>query len=263
MSRLHTITECLERKNALPPDDPEFLKKIVELMGIDTRSGGALVETLPFSGSDATAGAETELQAAVIGRRSDVDLPIMIEQSNYYANIMRRTAAGDTPRKVITDLEKWLTSNQENVWENSWVRFPRAVLSSFAEDVFRKDLLADKQSRNAVLRSDAHKFVVSVEGEDYLRVPLSYLLKLALADVVSASADVPRPIHRVGCELMEHFSVTIHLRRRIPFGWSFPARAETRGRELPEKLRYDSFLRNFSSCMPTGSFAWPGTDRRP
>jgi len=48
MSRLHTITECLERKNALPPDDPEFLKKIVELMGIDTRSGGALVETLPF-----------------------------------------------------------------------------------------------------------------------------------------------------------------------------------------------------------------------
>ncbi len=124
---------------------------------------GALGETLPFSGSDATAGAETELQAAVIGRRSDVDLPIMIEQSNYYANIMRRTAAGDTPRKVITDLEKWLTSNQENVWENSWVRFPRAVLSSFAEDVFRKDLLADKQSRNAVLRSDAHKFVVSVE----------------------------------------------------------------------------------------------------
>ncbi len=205
MSRLHTITECLEQKNASPPDDPEFLKKIVELMGIDTRSGGALVETLPFSGSDATAGAETELQAAVIGRRSDVDLPIMIEQSNYYANIMRRTAAGDTPRKVITDLEKWLTSNQENVWENSWVRFPRAVLSSFAKDVFRKDLLADKQSRNAVLRSDAHKFVVSVEGEDYLRVPLSYLLKLALADVVSASADVPRPIHRVGCELMEHF----------------------------------------------------------
>jgi hypothetical protein len=40
MSRLHTITECHERKNALPPDDPEFLKKIVELMGIDTRSGG-------------------------------------------------------------------------------------------------------------------------------------------------------------------------------------------------------------------------------
>jgi len=93
-------------------------------MGIDTRSGGALVETLPFSGSDATAGAETELQAAVIGRRSDVDLPIMIEQSNYYANIMRRTAAGDTPRKVITDLEKWLTSTRKMFGKTVGSAFP-------------------------------------------------------------------------------------------------------------------------------------------
>ncbi|HRT26814.1 MAG TPA: hypothetical protein P5573_01725 [Syntrophales bacterium] len=205
MSRLHTVTECLERRAASPSNDPEFLKKIIELMGIDTRSVGALVETLPFSGSDATAGTETELQAAVIGRRDNVDLPIMIEQSNYYANIMRRTAAGDTPRKVITDLERWLAANRDNVWENSWVRFPLAVLSSFAKDVFRNDLLSDKQSRNNTLRSDAHKFVVSAEGEEYLRVPLSYLLKLALADVVSAGADVPRPVHRAGCELMEHF----------------------------------------------------------
>jgi len=132
MSRFHTIIDRPLHRPALQSDGARSLIDIVDMMGIDTRSMGMLVETLPFSAYDATAGAETELQAVVIGKRSAVDLPSTIEESNYYANILRRTAAGDTPRKVITDLEKYLATNHENVWENSWVRFPLALLSSFA-----------------------------------------------------------------------------------------------------------------------------------
>jgi len=175
------------------------------MMGIETRSMEMLAGTLPFSANDATAGAETELQAVVIGKRSEVDLPVTIEESNYYANILRRAAAGDTSRKVITDLEKYLTANHENVWENSWVRFPSALLSSFARDVLRADLLADKQSRDSKMRRDVRKFIISVQGEEYLRVPISYLLKLALADVVSTGSDVSPLIIRTGRALMDHF----------------------------------------------------------
>ena len=56
------------------------------------------VETLPFV-EDAMAGSETELHAAVIGSRSDVDLPISIEESTYFANAARRAEAGDLRAK--------------------------------------------------------------------------------------------------------------------------------------------------------------------
>jgi len=52
---------------------------------------------LPFSSSDATAGTENELQAVVLGDKKDVDLPITIEESNYYKNILRRVKAGEPP----------------------------------------------------------------------------------------------------------------------------------------------------------------------
>lgn len=61
-----------------------------------------------FSPEDTTAGAETELQAVVAGRKNDVDLPLMIEQSNYLANVMRRAAAGDAPRKLGGELVRFL-----------------------------------------------------------------------------------------------------------------------------------------------------------
>ena len=76
-------------------------------------SPGLLAGHLPFSAGDATAGSETELQAVVLGARESVDLPLMIEQSNYFANILRRAAAGDLPRRAVTDLERFLGSNTE------------------------------------------------------------------------------------------------------------------------------------------------------
>lgn len=181
------------------------LDEMAGRMRIDRRTPDALLATLPFTVGDATAGAESELQALVVGRRRDVDLPILIEQSNYYSNILRRAASGDAPRKAVADLEKYLDGNLERVWENSWVRFPRRTLSPAAEAIFRTDLLADKKKRAAGLRSDAHKFAFVENGEEHIRVPISYLLKLSLADVVSDRPDTPPAIRDAGMASLDHF----------------------------------------------------------
>ena len=55
------------------------LRDIARLIDCDTGSLDVLIVSLPFSSDDTTAGTETELQAAVIVRKDDVDLPIMIE----------------------------------------------------------------------------------------------------------------------------------------------------------------------------------------
>lgn len=164
------------------------------------------LELIPFALNDTTAGTETELQAAVIGRKETADLAVTIEESNYYANIVRRAASGDTSKKLVGDLERFLHSNNDGVWENSLVRFPRKVLSTFADTVFQRDLLSDKHERMKGLRSDAHKFIISRSGEDYVRIPISYLLKIALADIIGQKQRLPRLIQRTGYGMMSHFT---------------------------------------------------------
>jgi hypothetical protein len=169
-------------------------------------SHDALVESLPFSVNDSTAGAENELQAVVVGRGEDVDLPITIEHSNYYANIIKRAAAGDTSRKVITHLQRYLERNPGSVWENSWVRFPSRVLSPYARHTFDSDLLADKRRVGGGPRSDTARFFFHQRGEQWVRVPISYLIKLALADLVGSQPDLPAMVRRTGEHLMRQFS---------------------------------------------------------
>ena len=159
--------------------------------------------SLPFAAGDTTAGTETELQAAVAGRREDVDLPLAMEESIYFAAIARRAAAGDAPQRAVSDLERFLSRNREQVWENSWVRFPRRMLSPFADRVFTADLKADKSAPNSRERSDAGRFVVLKDGEQWLRLPISYLIKLALADAAGGSAHPA--IRGTGERLMGHF----------------------------------------------------------
>ncbi len=65
-------------------------------------SKDAFVQALPFSFRDVTAGAENEFQAVVLGKREDVDLPIIIESANFFKNMVRRAASGDTSRKTVT-----------------------------------------------------------------------------------------------------------------------------------------------------------------
>jgi hypothetical protein len=181
------------------------VRSIFEDLGLRLHGAEIKVESLPFSESDITAGSESELQAVVVGAKESVDLPLQIERSNYYANISRRIAAGDTPRRAIIGLERYLNDNREQVWENSWARFPMRLLSAFGRQTFQSDMLADKRDHRRGLRADMDRFIVREGGETLMRVPVSYLLKLALAEIVGSQPDLPRVISVTGVKLLEHF----------------------------------------------------------
>jgi hypothetical protein len=186
-------------------ENPLSLNRIMAALNVRTGRSGLDCSSLPFSPGDTTAGSEAELQAAVIGQKTNVDLPLIIEESNYYANIIRRAAAGDTTKRVITDLERFLHGNSEQVWENSWVRLPLATLNAFAEETLNRDMLADKENPAAGERTDAAKFRFNHQGREFVRVPVSYLLKLALADVLGSEQDIPPIVRQSGIEMMSHF----------------------------------------------------------
>ncbi len=181
--RIHSTREAMEKLD------------VYKLFGVD-------VEALPFSLYDTTAGSETELQAVVIGKREDVDLPITIDQSHYFANIIRRRAAGELPNRALTELERYLHENTDGVWENSWVRFPRDMLGSFARKIFENDLLADKADPAQGCRTDLPKFIFRQGNREYIRLPISYLMKIALADAID---EQPPVVARTGRILLDHF----------------------------------------------------------
>jgi len=184
---------------------PHLLKNIMQRLLNADRPGASFLERLPFAPGDTTAGTETELQAVVLGGRGEVDLPLVIEQSDYFANIAKRVASGDTTRRSFAFLERYLSGNRENVWENSWVRFPKERLSPFALRVFEADLLADKSDPGAGKRGDAARFFLTgSRGEELLRLPISYLLKLSLADLVG-SQRLPAELEETGRRLMGHY----------------------------------------------------------
>ncbi|MEW5802458.1 MAG: hypothetical protein AB1847_10205 [bacterium] len=184
---------------------PYGLARILNLLEINQKSPEAFIESIPFSLNDTTAGSETELQTVVTGRKNDIDLPITIEESNYYQNMIKRTIAGDTPKRIITELEKYLHDNHQEVWENSWVRFPRSVLSPYANTVFSRDLLADKNDPAGTTRGDAGRFTFYKNGEEHIRIPLSYLLKLSLADAVSSGPELHLAVRATSERIMHHF----------------------------------------------------------
>jgi len=186
-------------------ENPLSLSRIMAALNVRTGRDGLDYGSLPFAPGDTTAGSEAEMQAVVIGQKTNVDLPLTIEQSNYYANIIRRAAAGDTTRRVITDLEKFIHGNSEQIWENSWVRLPRAALNAFAEATFHRDLLADKENPDRGERTDAAKFQFNRQGREFVRIPISYLLKLSLADVLGAEQNLPHIVTESGTAMMDHF----------------------------------------------------------
>ena len=184
---------------------PRYLKNIMTRLLRSEGGERPFLERLPFCAGDTTGGTETELQAVVVGGRGEVDLPCVIEQSDYYANIAKRAAAGDTPKRLIAGLDRYLAGSRDKVWENSWVRFPRKNLSPFALRVFEGDLLCDKKHPSAGNRSDAGRFLVTgAGGEECLRLPISYLLKLSLADLLG-SQMLPEALESTGRRLMGHY----------------------------------------------------------
>ena len=163
------------------------------------------VEALPFVGTDGTAGSEHELQASVEGPRGSVDLPRSIEQSDFFANIRRRAAVGDLEPRAVDALERYLSENRDKVWDNSWVRFPRRLLGKLAAAELRGDLRADKRDPHSGPRSDEGSFLVVERGVDYVRVPISYLLKLALADAIGALPEGSVEARKTGYRLLKNF----------------------------------------------------------
>ncbi|NJL27906.1 MAG: hypothetical protein HC897_08400, partial [Thermoanaerobaculia bacterium] len=157
-------------KPVSPPRVPE-LRECLERLGCRFDS----IETMPFSPGDVTAGTENELQVAVYGGRDEVDLPRRILESRFYANVEKRSRVGETPRRVLTRLERFLDDNPTGVWENSWVRFPARMLGSEAWS----QLQADLHPGGASPRGDLEQFFLEAGGEQLLRVPISYLLQLA------------------------------------------------------------------------------------
>lgn len=205
-STTHTLRSAQPRQEGAGQAQPESARQSLIRAGVSFASRDELAASLPFSLNDVTAGSENELQAVVVGNREHVDLPLFIEQSNYFANIQRRAAAGETPRRVVADLEQFLADNPSRVWENSWVRFRRACLSPFAERVFQGDLLADKQDPAAGQRGDCGRFVFrDHDGTEMLRLPVSYLIKLALADLVGTQDLLPPAIRETATRLMGHY----------------------------------------------------------
>jgi hypothetical protein len=183
------------------PNDP--IIDFFNCLGLDTSNKEHLVTRLPFSTGDATCGSENELQVVVEGQGVDVDLPQIIVESNYYKNIMRRHRRGELPVRVITSLERWLEGDGRNIWENSWVRLPAHKLGSLADRVFKEDLNSDKTDPNSGPRTDAARFVSDIKGESHIRIPVSYLLKLALVDAVDRHLD--RETKTAGLKLARHF----------------------------------------------------------
>jgi len=133
-------------------------------------------ESLPFHPQDITAGTENELAVTVAGARGAVDLPQAIAQLPFFA-AGGRAAAG---------LEKWLAENAGGAWEHSWLRIGRNTLGEGAKAVLSLDVNG---------RRDRADFD---HNEQTLRVPASYALKLALADVLGAEQLLPGAALRAG-----------------------------------------------------------------
>src|SRR5271165_6921714 len=172
----------------------------------DQRSrGNPSLDVLPFSPGDVTAGSEDELQAVVIGSSETCDLPVTIRNSRFFRNIARRSASGEAPQRTINDLQLFLNDSR-NVWENSWVRFPARRLSAHALETFHADIMSDAPGQSGRRRTDSAKFIFANEGEDWLRIPVSYVLKLALADLVGTQPYMPEVMRSQADRLLRHFS---------------------------------------------------------
>lgn len=184
---------------------PTDLESCFAALGFSPQSD--LLSQLPFTENDISAGSETELQAVVIGDRDKVDLPLEIERSRYFANLQKRTQSGDSPGKRLTELREFLDNEENKVWENSWVRFARKRLSQSAEKVLCRDFLANKEAPNSGPRGDLDRFQITTDkGEPYLRVPISYLVKLALADHLGNQRRGQNSLQQIGKSLLENYT---------------------------------------------------------
>ncbi len=158
----------------------------------------------PFVGEDSSVGMEFELQVAVEGDYKDVDLPTTIASSTYFKNVVKRSARGDLSPAGLESLKDFLHKNNSNVWENSWIRFPENRLTAWTKKLLAEDFQVDKGNPKSKPRTDIHRFRCTHRGEDCLRLPISYLLKLSLANAISSDNILPPALFETGTSLMQN-----------------------------------------------------------
>jgi len=181
-----------------------YLEDLRKRLDITDVSDSEWIKSLPFSEGDTTAGVENELQTAVVGDSDSVDLPLIIKQSTFYKNILKRTSSGDMPKKYIYNIDNYLKGSADNVWENSWVRFPCSTLREYTRKIINQDFLYDKTAPDGPSRSDLEKFIFFMKEDKWLRLPISYLLKISLAEAV-AGENTPETIKKSAEKFMSHF----------------------------------------------------------
>ncbi|MFV0438794.1 MAG: hypothetical protein ACK5PS_15560 [Desulfopila sp.] len=184
-----------------PNLDPQLLQ--AESLGLARRLAQA--GRSPFCDDDSSVGMEYELQVAVEGVPAKVDLPLTIRDSTLYRNTQKRAERGDLPRSSLAELRDFLGSDLAVIWENSWVRCAPRYLGPFAAEVLASDFLADKSNPNSPVRQDLHRFQITDAGRPMLRLPISYLLKLALADTLDPAYDLAPELRQTGTRLLDHF----------------------------------------------------------
>ncbi|MBI5524101.1 MAG: hypothetical protein HY910_15855 [Desulfarculus sp.] len=187
------------------PDKSKRLNPRQALMALRHGWGETDPSRLPFCAGDISAGVENELQAVVVGKSQAVDLPQTIQESLYYTNVKKRLQRGELPQRALEALDQYLRDNLGQVWENSWVRLPLDSLGPATRQMLERDLLADKQDPAAGRRQDEGLFFCRQEGRGLLRVPISYLLKLALAQALESQDGLPALIAHTGRRFLGHY----------------------------------------------------------
>jgi hypothetical protein len=164
-----------------------------------------MLHELPFGLGDVTAGSEDELQAVVTGKSQFCDLPVTLRESKFYRNLAKHISSGEAPRRTYLEIEEFLNDSAE-VWENSWIRFPERRLSAHALDTFRSDLGLDPRATSKPIRTDRLRYTFEHQGGPWIRVPISYSLKLALADLTGTQPHMPQRMRIEAERLLGHFS---------------------------------------------------------
>ncbi len=130
-----------------------------------------------------TAGTETELQVAVEGSASNIDIVQNIQNSLFYKNLKQRVLNKDISPSILEKIDDYLNNSQSRIWENSWVRIPIDNLSEDAKTLFSNDLLKDKSNPLSGFREDYDTFFININERVFVRIPVSYLIKIALTDL--------------------------------------------------------------------------------
>src|SRR5262245_13517499 len=209
---------------------------------------------LPFSAHDITGGSETELQASVEGSHDTVDLPLVIEQSNYLRNLRRRAAAGESPVRLVEVLQDLLRNTRTENWENSWVRIPMRLMVNEVQDSLERDLSADKCTVLGESRSDRAEFFVVHQGEPCLRVPVSYVLKLSLIQAVSKGLCGSQSVRVTGLSFSDHFLNDNSSPETVSFYVSSLSPADGMGRTVAGELVKRYFLSHLLILHANQSF---------